>query len=142
MQLTRYTDYALRVLIYLALQDKEQRSTINDIAENFSVSRNHLLKVVHHLGQLGYLDNTRGKGGGIRLGALPASIRIGDVVRKMESNLDLIDCNSPPCPIRPHCLLKGSLHEACEAFLKVLDQYTLEDMILQPQQLRDLLRHG
>lgn len=142
MQLTRYTDYSLRVLIYLALQDKGKRSTIHDIAEDFSVSKNHLLKVVHHLGQLGYLDNARGKGGGIMLGVPPSEIGIGEVVRSMESNLELVDCNSPPCPIRPQCRLKDALQEACKAFLQVLDGYTLEDMIRQPQQLRSLLRHG
>jgi Rrf2 family nitric oxide-sensitive transcriptional repressor len=140
MQLTRYTDYSLRVLIFASLKDKDQRITISDIAEHFQISRNHLLKVVHHLSKLGLLHTTRGKGGGIELGRPIEQINIGEVVRQMESNLDIIDCNEPPCPIQPACRLKGILQEASQAFLNVLDQYTLADLLQSPEQLKPLLR--
>jgi Rrf2 family nitric oxide-sensitive transcriptional repressor len=140
MQLTRYTDYSLRVLIYLAMQqDAAERVTASDIAERFDIARNHLIKVVHRLGQLGYIETTRGKGGGIRLGRNSADIRIGAVVRDMEANLELIDCNTPPCPLNRGCRLKGILGQAANAFLEVLDRYTLADITENPQQLRQLL---
>ena len=141
MQLTHYTDYSLRVLIFLSLQDKEQRVTISDIAEHFAIPRNHLVKVVHKLGILNYINTTRGKNGGICLGKAASEIHIGDVVRHMESRLDVVDCNSPsPCPIKPNCRLKSILHEASNAFLNVLDQYTIADLQQKPEQLKSLLK--
>jgi Rrf2 family nitric oxide-sensitive transcriptional repressor len=144
MQLTRYTDYSLRVLIYLATQEgaggpDAALVTASDIAKRFDIARNHLIKVVHRLGQLGYIETIRGKGGGIRLGRDSADIRIGAVVRDMEANLELIDCNTPPCPLNCGCRLKGILGQAAAAFLEVLDRYTLADITDNPQQLRQLL---
>jgi len=140
MQLTHYTDYSLRVLIFLSLQDKAQRVTITDIAEHFEIPRNHLVKVVHHLGKLNYIHTTRGKNGGLNLGVAANKIRIGDVVRKMEAKLDIIDCHAPSeCPILPECQLRDMLQEAGDAFLKVLDQYTIGDLQQSPDQLRTLL---
>lgn len=139
MQLTRYTDYSLRVLIFASLKAEDERITIADIAEHFQISRNHLLKVVHHLSKIGLLHTTRGKGGGIELGKPAAEICIGEVIRQVESNLDIIDCNEPPCPIQPACKLKGVLNEAAQAFLNVLDQYTLADLLDSPEQLKPLL---
>lgn len=140
MQLTHYTDYSLRVLIFLSLQEDEQRITITDIARHFAVPRNHLVKVVHRLGQLDYIETIRGKNGGIRL-ALPADeICIGDVVRQMEATLDIVNCQSPsPCPIRSGCQLKSILNLAADAFLDVLDQYTVSDLNQRPAQLRKML---
>jgi Rrf2 family nitric oxide-sensitive transcriptional repressor len=140
MQLTRYTDYSLRVLLYLGVQDDGQRATVSDIAKRFDIARNHLVKVVHRLGQLGYIETIRGKGGGIVLGRAAADIGLGAVVRDMEAKLELIDCNNPPCPLACDCKLKGVLNQAADAFLKVLDQYTLADMLDKPQQMRTLLR--
>lgn len=139
MQLTRYSDYSLRVLIFTSLKEDGTRITVSDIATHFDISRNHLLKVVHHLSKLGFLHTTRGKGGGIALGLPAAEINIGEVIRKVEANLDVIDCNQPPCPIQPACKLKGVLNEATRAFMSVLDQYTLADMINNPEQLKPLL---
>lgn len=141
MQLTHYTDYSLRVLIFLSLQGDEQRITITDIAEHFSIPRNHLVKVVHRLGLLGYIETTRGKNGGIRL-ALPADqISIGQVVRQMEATLDVVNCQAPsPCPIRSGCQLKSILNLATDAFLEVLDQYTVADLNQRPRQLKKLLK--
>jgi Rrf2 family nitric oxide-sensitive transcriptional repressor len=140
MQLTRYTDYSLRVLLYLAASEPGQRVTVGDIADRFSIARNHLVKVVNRLGQLGYVKTIRGKGGGIVLGRDSADIGLGAVVRDMESNLNLIDCNQPPCPLRSNCQLKGILNQAGRAFLKVLDDYTLADLVRQPEPLRVLLQ--
>lgn len=141
MQLTRYTDYGLRVLLFLSLQEKQQRVTITDIAEHFDIPRNHLVKVVHRLGIINYIHTTRGKNGGIRLGLAAEQIRIGDVVRQMETRLDIVDCRSPsPCPILPQCQLKSILQTAGDAFLDVLDQYTIADLTQSPTQLRVLLQ--
>jgi len=141
MQLTHYTDYSLRVLIYLSLPENDQRVTITKIAEHFKIPRNHLVKVVHKLGLLNYISTTRGKNGGISLQMAAAEIRIGDVVRSMEARLEVVDCNSPsPCPIKPNCQLKSILDQAGEAFLNVLDRYTIEDLQHQPEQLKVLLQ--
>ena len=141
MQLTRYTDYSLRVLIFLSLQDDDQRITITDIAERFNIPRNHLVKVVHNLGQLDYVHTTRGKYGGLRLGIMANQIKIGDVVRKMESTLDIVNCEKPsPCPLTPDCKLKSILHEAADSFIDVLNQYTVADLQQSPNQLKVLLQ--
>lgn len=140
MQLTRYTDYSLRALIFLSLQDDEQRITITDIAEHFSIPRNHLVKVVHQLGVLNYIHTTRGKNGGIRLGKPANQIIIGSVVRQMEANLEIVDCQAPsPCPIRSECQLKSILNLAAQAFQDVLDQYTIADLNQHPNRLKTLL---
>lgn len=134
MRLTRYTDYALRVLLYLgAHQDK--LSTINEIAAYHNISRNHLMKVVHQLGAWGYIDTLRGKGGGIRLAHRPSDIMIGDVVRHTEENLEIVECLTPGnsnCIIQPGCRLKSVLNEALNSFLATLDLYTLADFLEAP----------
>lgn len=140
MQLTRYTDYAFRMLIYLSLQKGGERITINDIAEHFDIPRNHLIKVAHRLGQLGYIHASRGKGGGVALGMEPDKIGLGDIVRKMETQLTIVNCNEPVCPILPQCRLRGVLDKARDAFLEVLDQYTLADLRNRPAQLKELLQ--
>lgn len=140
MQLTHYTDYGLRVLIFLSLQKNEQRVTITDIAEHFSMPRNHLIKVVQRLSNLGYINATRGRNGGVSLGELKTNITIADVVRNMETNLDVVDCHSPTvCPIRSECRLKGILEQATDAFLNVLNQYTIADLQQSPEELMSLL---
>jgi Rrf2 family nitric oxide-sensitive transcriptional repressor len=140
MQLTRYTDYAFRMLIYLSLQREDARITINDIAEHFDIPRNHLIKVAQRLGQLGYIQTTRGKGGGVALGMATEEIGLGDVVRQMETQLDVVNCNQPACPILPQCKLRGILGKARDAFLDTLDQYTLADLRQRPTQLKTLLK--
>ncbi len=131
MRLTRYSDYALRVLLYLAA-NPERLSTINEIASYHAISRNHLMKVVHQLGSLGYIDTLRGKGGGIRLAHQPSEIIIGDVVRNTEENMEIVECFTPGnsnCIILPSCQLKSALNEALESFLATLDLYTLQDFL-------------
>ena len=131
MQITRFTDLGLRVLMYLAARP-EAMATIPEIAQQFDVSRNHLVKVVHRLGQLQFIATMRGKGGGIALARAPGEYRLGDVLRQLEDSPALIDCGSPPCVIRPGCRLKAALDDALGAFFRQLDQYTLEDVLRQP----------
>ncbi len=140
MQLTLHTDFGLRVLIFLSLQDDEQRITVSDIAEHFKIPRNHLVKVVHQLGKLNYIATTRGKNGGIRLAQAADKITVGSVVRHLEARLDIVDCNAPsPCPITPNCKLKIILKQACDAFLTTLDHYTIADLRQETNQLKTLL---
>ena len=138
MQLTRFTDYSLRVLIYLGLHE-DQLSTIGEIAKNYGVSENHLMKVVHTLAGRGYVETVRGKGGGMRLSRAPNLINIGDVVRDAEENLDIVECFNPAnqaCPLLPACALKSVLSEARKNFLATLDRYTLADLIQGPARPR------
>ena len=142
MRITQYTDYALRVLIYLGLE-ADKRSTIGEIAERYVISRSHLMKVVNQLVQEGFVEGVRGKGGGIRLARPAEQIRIGDVVRKIEPDLAIVECFGPgnQCVITPACDLKRALYEALQAFLKVLDGYTLADFLShQREPLRQLLQ--
>ncbi|AXE28861.1 BadM/Rrf2 family transcriptional regulator [Chromobacterium phragmitis] len=132
MQLTRFTDLGLRVLMYLTGQPSGQLATIPEIAERFEISRNHLVKVVHFMGQQGWLVTTRGKGGGMSLSRPPEHYRLGEVVRSLEGKTQLIDCAEPPCALNRGCLLKGALDEALEAFFLSLDGYTLRDIVAGP----------
>ena len=140
MQLTSYTDYALRTLIYLAL--REEGGTVTQVSESFKISRNHLVKVAHHLGQLGYIQTTRGKSGGMKLAMDPAEINIGEVVRKVEPNFTLVECfreDGGECVITPACALKGALARAEMAFMGVLREYTLADVVANGDELAQLL---
>jgi Rrf2 family nitric oxide-sensitive transcriptional repressor len=139
MRLTLHTDFALRVLVQVALGGGTL-AKISDIAKSFDVSRNHLMKVVNDLGQRGYLETIRGRNGGIRLMGQPRDINIGDVVRDMEDQLAVIGCLEKKgfCPIQRVCVLRGVLHDAIEAFLAVLDTQTLADLI-RPHRALSLL---
>jgi Rrf2 family nitric oxide-sensitive transcriptional repressor len=131
MQLTRFTDYSLRVLIYLGLQP-DRLATISEIAAVFGISQNHLMKVVHRLGMQGYIDTVRGKGGGMRLARRPELISIGQVVRDTEENMDIAECFSSggsDCFLLPSCVLKSALTEARQSFLATLDLYRLSDLL-------------
>ncbi len=140
MHITRYTDYSLRVLIYLAVQG-DRLATIQEIADSYAISKNHLMKVVHQLNKKGYVETIRGKNGGLRLHRVPSDINIGVLVRETEQDMNLVECFSPnnKCTITPVCGLKNMFSEALQAFLATLDQYTLNDVIAerhQPQLLR------
>lgn len=129
MQLTRFTDLSLRVLMYLAWQPEGTGSNIAVMAKAYSVPENHMVKVVHHLGKLGLVKTTRGRKGGVQLARPRAEIRIGDVVRQTEPGFDLVDCELPqPCPLRIACRLKSALDQAMDNFLLELNQYTLADV--------------
>ena len=126
MKLTRYTDYALRVLMHLAAKP-DRLSSIGEIARSYAISQNHLMKVVHDLRQQGYVAAVRGRSGGIRLGRPANEIAIGEVVRHTEEGFDLVDCGS--CLIARACGLTGVLGEALRAFMAVLDRHTLADLV-------------
>lgn len=130
MNITRFTDYSLRVLMYLALQENEL-VTIKEVAERYSISKNHLMKIVQELGAKGYLIAMRGKNGGIRLSRPPEEIIIGNIVRTLEQSSTLVECFGADnhCVITPACQLKRMFAEAMESFFKCLDQYTLADLV-------------
>lgn len=141
MKLTAFTDYSLRVLIYLAAQPG-RRATIAQIATAFDVSEHHLVKVVHFLGKQGWLANVRGKGGGLELGERPEDIVVGQVVRATEGSTQVAECfgeSGGDCQIAPDCRLRGVLGEAVAAFYRVLDAYTLADLVRNRQQLARVL---
>lgn len=135
MRLTTFTDYSLRVLIYLAVNTEEQ-ATIREIAQCYGISRNHLMKVAQELSQRGYVIAMRGKNGGLRLSMPPCEIKIGKVVREMEGDLALAEClgENNQCILSPACELQIMLSEALQAFFTTLDSYTLEDVIAGQQQ--------
>ena len=139
MHLTLHTDYALRVLIYVGLNDGKL-TTINDIARSFGISKQHLTKVVSDLGQKGYLDTVRGRRGGIRLRRLPRDINIGQVVREIEDG-NVIGCLAARgyCPIERVCVLRNALRDATQAFFGVLDTYSLADLIRPKKALSSIL---
>jgi Rrf2 family transcriptional regulator, nitric oxide-sensitive transcriptional repressor len=130
MQLTLYTDYSLRMLIYLGIC--KDGGTIAEVADHFHISKNHLVKVAHHLGKTGYIHTTRGRAGGLRLAKSPEKINLGSVVRDTEPNFALVECfhrDGNHCMITMGCQLKSILLEAHQAFLKVLDNYSLADLL-------------
>lgn len=140
MRLTYQADYALRLLMFLALR-RDERSSIREAAERYGVSENHLMKVTQRLAALGFIDAQRGRGGGIKLARMPASISLGAVVRAMEPDFALVECmgEDNTCPISTACSLRGILDEARGAFLDVLDRYTLADVMERPRKLQALL---
>lgn len=139
MQLTKYTDFALRTLIFLCVQPPERRVTITQVSEHFDIPRNHLIKIVHHLGKEGYIDTVRGKGGGIRLGRPAREINLRQLVEATEETLKPVNCAQPSCPILGGCRLQELLFSAQEAFMQELEQYSLADICQQPDNLISLL---
>ena len=141
MRLTVYTDYALRTLMYLAVKG-DGRATIAEVADAYGISKAHLTKVAHQLGLAGYVATVRGKGGGLGLARPVEEIGLGDVVRCTEPDMALVPCFEPlraPCSIVPACGLRGALHEARQAFLAVLDRYSLADLVQRRAELGALL---
>lgn len=141
MRLAVYTDYSLRMLMYLAVK-RDGLATIAEVADAYGISRNHLNKVAHRLGLAGYVETVRGKGGGLRLAKPADRIGLGEVVRHAEPDMALVPCFEPvcaPCPIVPCCGLIGALQEARRAFLAALDRYTIADLVEEQAGLRRLL---
>lgn len=136
MQLTRYSDLSLRLLMYLAVRTGD-RATIEEISRAYSVSKAHLTKVAHDLGAAGVINTVRGRGGGLQLARPPEEITVGDVIRHTEENLAIVECFEPAkshCRIEPVCGLQGVLEEALQAFLRTLDGYTLADLVARRRQ--------
>lgn len=164
MRLTRYSDYALRSLLFLALHPKDKLANISDIAKAYNISKSHLTKIIHQLALLGYVQSVRGKNGGIRINKDPKEINIGTLVRHTEAGFEIVECfesnnatikpdtlQSIPmvnvleqqptkCVISPVCELKWVMAEATQAFVAVLDGYTLADMMTNSDKLRQYLQ--
>jgi Rrf2 family transcriptional regulator, nitric oxide-sensitive transcriptional repressor len=140
MRLTSFTDYSLRVLIFVAAR-REGRATIAEVARAFDISENHLTKVVHFLGKRGFLANVRGRGGGLALARPPREIGIADVVREAEGTMVPAECFDPEetCTIAAVCRLRRVLAEAMKAFYAVLAQYTLEDVVANRREVAKIL---
>lgn len=138
MQLTSFTDYGLRALIYLAALPEGQMTSISEVTETYGVSRNHMVKIINQLSRAGYVAAVRGKNGGIRLGKPARTIVIGEVVRTMEP-LQLVNCHPDFCHITSACRLKKAIHDAVQVFLAELDNYTLADLVDDNQPLYKLL---
>lgn len=131
MQLTRFTDYSLRTLIFLGL-NQDRLVTIAEVSRVYGLSENHLMKIVHKLGQHGYIETVRGKGGGMRIVRRLDTIHVGAVVRDCEETMELAECFDPKnrdCPILPACALQSALIAARDSFLRTLDTYTLADLV-------------
>ncbi len=133
MRLSTFSDYSLRVLIYLGI-NQEGLVTIAEIARAYQISENHLMKVVHQLGKAGFIETVRGKGGGMRLARDPFSIQVGDVVRHTENDLFLVECMAPDsvCRIQEACRIKNIMAEGLESMFAVLNRYTLADLLDKP----------
>ena len=141
MRLSYHADYALRLLMYAALKDGDLVQ-IQEVAGAYGISKNHLMKVAFQLGKLGFLDTVRGRNGGLRLARPPDAILIGDVVRKTEENFTMVECFDPQangCVITGPCRLRGALHKALNAYLAVLDEYSLADLVKPRSALSRLL---
>ena len=133
MQLTRYTDFGLRILMYLTqCPDRETPVTIPEIAERFAVSRNHLVKVAHFLSQQGWVIATRGKGGGLKLARPASEYRLGDLIHALEDQHSIVNCQEPPCALDGLCRLSGVLARTTQAFYDELNRHTLADIVQEP----------
>lgn len=131
MQFTRFTDYSLRVLMYLATHD-DRRCTVREIADFYGISQNHLVKVVHNLAQLAYIESSKGKGGGIRLLKAPEQMNLKELVLQLEPSLTLVECfdeTTNTCRIAGNCGLKGILQQAMNTMVNYLDDYTVADTL-------------
>ncbi|WP_186386705.1 MULTISPECIES: Rrf2 family transcriptional regulator [unclassified Stappia] len=141
MRLTLQTDYALRMMMHLAVMDGEL-VTIGDVAETFRISKNHLMKVAQALAHAGLVETVRGRSGGLRLARPADRIQVGAIVRRLEQQIALVDCfpgGNGTCRITPACQLKPALFRAREAFFAVLDEYTIHDLVSGNAGLKDIL---
>ena len=144
MQLTLFTDYSLRVLVFLGAYP-DRLCTISEIAKAYGISGNHLMKVVNRLSSGGYIDTVRGKGGGMRLSRAPKMINMGDVVRHMEERFDIVECFNEKrqnCPLLPACTLRSILSDAHRNFMATLDRHTLQDVLGDGVGARSALARG
>jgi Rrf2 family transcriptional regulator, nitric oxide-sensitive transcriptional repressor len=142
MRLTKHTDYSLRALVYLGVR-RGQAATIEEVADAYSISRNHLMKVVQRLATHGLVETQRGRNGGFRLARDPSAIGLGAVVRLSEPDFAVVECMDPQgarCAIDRHCVLSGVLDDAMQAWFTVLDRYTLADLIEPRRELAKLLQ--
>lgn len=144
MNLTRFTDYSLRILMYAATLPGAELANIDEVAQVYGISGNHLMKSVHRLGKLGLLVTTRGRNGGFRLAKQPSEINIGWVIRQTEENWNVVECFDEQngfCILNPNCRLKGVVGRALKAYFDVLDSYTLADIVENRDELQMLFHH-
>lgn len=134
MQITKFTDLSLRLLMYLTQEVAASPITINEVAQQFAISRNHLIKVVTRLNKLNWVVATRGRSGGLRLGIQPSALKLGDVLRELENKKSLINCNDPPCVLKGQCNLKEILDHGLNTFYDEMNQYTLQSIVDQKTQ--------
>ncbi|WP_087973977.1 Rrf2 family transcriptional regulator [Oceanobacillus rekensis] len=142
MQLKKYTDYALRVLIYTGTKPNNELASIKEISEVFHISQHHLGKIVFELNKMGLVETIRGRNGGLRLAKPADEINVGLLVRSLESDFTLLECfdqGTNHCVISPACTLKHTLNKALHAFFKVLEEYTIKDLIKNEEELRELM---
>lgn len=141
MRLTRYTDFAIRTMLYLAAHE-DRLCSIGEIAESYGISQNHLMKVASDLAGSGYVQSLRGRGGGLRLARPASEINIGEMVRHTEGQVDLVGCGS--CALAPACGMVCAFKNAVEAFFATLETYSLADIMTngRPEQLRQILARG
>jgi len=142
MQLKKYTDYALRVLIFTGMKPDGELASIKEISEVFHISSHHLGKIVFELNKMGLLETIRGRNGGIRLAKPPEEMNVGLLVRRLENDNNLLECfdqGTNHCVITPACTLKHALNKALHAFFRVLDEYTIKDLIRNEEELRELM---
>lgn len=142
MKLTDYTDYTLRTLIYLGLH-RNELVTIQQIADGYNISKNHLMKIIHRLSLDGTVETVRGRSGGVALKMRPEDINIGKVVRTAEQEFSLVECFdrvNNHCVLSPACQLQGLFRQGLEAFFAVLDQQTLADVIRNAEQIRPCVK--
>lgn len=137
MNITRYTDYSLRILMYLGI-NQDRLVTIQEISEQYQISKNHLMKIVQELNAKDYIIAIRGKNGGLKLKGEPDSINIGALVKDLEQDFSLVECftNKNACVIAPACQLKAIFSEALDEFLTTLNQYTLADLLPNKTQVK------
>ena len=129
MRITQFSDIGLRVLIYLSRASEGRApATIAEIATQFGIPNNHLVKVVGHMVRLGWVQALRGRNGGIRLNVVPSALKVGNVLRELEGDTELVECEARECRLSQNCLLRGALHESLRAFYEVLNRYTLADL--------------
>ncbi|MDQ8935146.1 RrF2 family transcriptional regulator [Acinetobacter rudis] len=133
MQLNKFTDYALRILVYISTP-RDTPYTIAELALNLEVSQNHLVKIVHFMAKRDWITTIRGKGGGLYLNTSTLDLKLSEIVRNLQGDQQIVECNNPPCVLRPNCQLKGILDQALEQFYASLEQYTLRQVLqMNPQ---------
>ncbi|WP_050615228.1 RrF2 family transcriptional regulator [Bacillus testis] len=142
MKLTSFSDYSIRVLVYLSINN-HKLVQIQEMADAYGISKNHLTKIIYQLGKMGYIETIRGRNGGNRLAKAPAEINIGELVRRTEEDFYIVECfsnNHNSCPIAPVCSLRGIFNQALNSFFSVLDAYTLADITSNSMELQTYLR--
>ncbi len=132
MHLTQYTDIGMRGLMYLTQHNRDSLVTVGELAEQFSLSYNHVNKVVNQMVNLGWIHSVRGRNGGLSLSIAPNRLKLGTLIRALEVDQTLIDCEKAECILDGHCCLQGIINQAMESFYKYLDQYTLADIVQDP----------